>query len=251
MPSFSEVGHEKNVANFEDLISYCTAYGVTYNPNLNAIKVANMNTLKTNADTAIANVSIANTAYKNATNAREIVFIPVKKLATRIVSALKASGATPQTMKDAFAINNKIQGKRAKPIVDPLAAKIINPNDPPVPANSVQISVSQQSYDSKVEYFGKMIDLLTSLPLYNPNEVDLKLTALNALLGDMKLNNTAVITAKTNLSNSRIIRNTVLYKLVTGLVDIADESKSYVKSVFGATSPQYKQVRKVKFKRMK
>ena len=31
MSSQSEVGHAKNVANFQDLITYCTAYGATYN----------------------------------------------------------------------------------------------------------------------------------------------------------------------------------------------------------------------------
>ena len=253
MSNFSEVAHAKNVANFEDLISYCTGYGVTYNPSLNAIKVANMNTLKSNADNAIAAVSTAFTAFKNATNNREIVFLPVKKLATRIVSALKASGVTTQTMKDANTINHKIQGKRAKPIPKPLPEDktIADPNSDPTPVNPVHISVSQQSYDSMVEYFGKMIDLVTSIPAYNPNEADLKLVALNALLASMKTSNTAVITATTNLSNSRILRNVVLYKLVTGLVDIAAESKSYVKSVFGAGSLQYKQVSKIQFKRIK
>ena len=87
MSNFSEVGHAKNAANFEDLISYCTGYGVTYNPVLNAIKIANMNAQKTSANTAIANVSATYTTFKNATNSREIVFLPLKKLATRILSA--------------------------------------------------------------------------------------------------------------------------------------------------------------------
>ena len=102
-----------------------------------------------------------------------------------------------------------------------------------------------------VEYFGKMIDLCTSIPAYNPNEADLKLVALNAVLASMKSSNTTVITAHTNLSNSRILRNIVLYKLVTGLIDVAAESKSYVKSVFGASSQQYKQVSKIQFRKIK
>lgn len=254
MSNFSEVGHAKNVANFEDLISYCTGYGITYNPILNAIKIANMNTLKTSANTAIGNVSANFTTFKNATNSREIVFLPIKKLATRIISALKACGVPEQTIKDALTINHKLQGKRAKAIVVPPnnnQNKIVDPNNNPPVDLPKNISVSQQSYDSQIEFFGKMIDLLTSTPAYNPNEVDLKLLALNTLLSNMKTANTAVITATTNFSNARIARTKLLYTPVTGLVDVAGECKAYVKSVFGATSLEYKQVSKIHFKKQK
>ena len=43
-------------------------------------------------------------------------------------------------------------------------------------------------------------------------------------------------------------RNKILYEENTGLVDIALDSKTYIKSVFGSTSPQYKQVSKLYFK---
>ena len=32
MASTSETGHAKNIANFQDLISFCQGYGATYNP---------------------------------------------------------------------------------------------------------------------------------------------------------------------------------------------------------------------------
>ncbi len=253
MASTSEIGHAKNVANFEDLISYCTGYGSAYNPNLAAIKIANMNTLKNSANTALTNVVLTFTAFKNATNAREIVFLPIKKLSTRIINALRASGVPEQTIKDALTINRKIQGKKLKTVFGGKEKTAVNPNDPPVevPEEPKEISSSQQSYDSMIEHFSKLIDLLTSQPLYVPNEADLKLTALNTLLASMKTSNTAVITATTNVSNSRISRNYILYKIVTGLVDVAFEVKSYVKSVFGAKSPEYKQVSGLKFTKRK
>lgn len=256
MASQSEIGHAKNVANFEDLISFCVGYGVTYNPVLNAIKVANMNTLKTNATSSLTSAVNAYTAFKNASNNREIVFEPVKKLTTKIMAALKACGATEQSVKDATTINFKIQGKRAKPIKDETEnnqnKQAIPPQDPPVeiPEEPKHISVSQQSYDSIIEHFEKLISLLTATPAYNPNENELKLTALNTLLASMKTSNTAVINAYTTWSNARILRNDILYKKITGLVDVAMECKNYVKSLYGATSSQYKQVSKLKFRKM-
>ena len=42
-----------------------------------------------------------------------------------------------------------------------------------------------------------------------------------------------------------------MYKANTRMVDIALDSKAYIKSAFGATSPQYKQVSKLEFKVVK
>ena len=57
----------------------------------------------------------------------------------------------------------------------------------------------------------------------------------------------AVVAAEVPLNNARITRNDTLYKANTGLVDIALDVKTYIKSVYGATSPQYKKISKIKF----
>ena len=110
-----------------------------------------------------------------------------------------------------------------------------------------EISSSQLSFDSRIDNLDKLIKLLTSVTAYAPNEADLKVTALTTLLTDLKAKNTAVITAEAPLVNARIARNDVLYKAGTGLVDTSVDVKTYVKSVFGATSPQYKTISGLKF----
>ena len=247
MSSTSETGHAKNVANFEDLISFCTGYGTAYNPSKNSIKLPALNTLFTNSKNSLIAVTSATTAFNNAVNARVIVFDPLRKLTTRILNALAATDASQQTIDDAKTITRKIQGRRAS---DKIATVLDNPN---TPENEAQrsISASQQSYDNLIEHFSKLKDLLSAEPLYVPNENDLKITALTTLLNDFKAKNTAVVNATTVLSNSRISRNDTLYKKYTGLVDIAQEVKKYVKSVFGATSSQYKQISALQFRKVK
>ena len=112
MASTSETGHAKNVANFEDMISFCNGYGGTYNPSKIAIQIPSLNTLRDNAITVVEDVNTANTAFINATNARQIAFNPVKPLATRIVNALEATDATDALVKDAKTFNRKVQGSR-------------------------------------------------------------------------------------------------------------------------------------------
>ena len=109
MTSTTETGHAKNVANFEDLISFCTGYGTAYNPTKNSIKIAAMNTLLTSARNSLQTVKITKTAYDNATNAREIAFINLKKLSTRVVNALEATDAVKQTVDDAKQLTVKFR----------------------------------------------------------------------------------------------------------------------------------------------
>jgi hypothetical protein len=242
MPSTTETGHAKNVATFEDLISFCTGYGATYNPSKAALKVAALTTQLTAANAALQAVKVAKTAYDNATNARELAFIPLKPLATKIVNALAATEAARQTVDDVKSTNLKIQGKRAKAIEQPDAAALAAGAEP-----VKTVSTSQQSYDKLIDHFAQLIATLTAEPKYLPNENELKIAALNTMLTDLRTKNTAVINATTTVSNARIARDKALYADSTGMVDIAQDVKTYVKSVFGASSPQYKQVSALKF----
>jgi hypothetical protein len=251
MANFIETGHAKNVANFEDLISFCVGYGATYNPVNANKKIPALQAKQTAALAAIQTVKTTKTAFDNSTNAREIVFESLKKLSTRIVNALEATTATNQTIDDAKTVNRKIQGKRAgstSKVTAANASTVVVPNAAPE-VNT--ISVSQQSFDSLIDNFAKLIQVVSTEAAYLPNETELKVATLNTLLTSLKTANTVVINATTTYSNARISRDTVLYAADTGLVDLALEVKKYVKSLFGATSPQFKQVSGLQFKKPK
>lgn len=119
MPAIIETGHAKNVANFEDFISFITAYGATYNPTKVPIKLASLNALFTTAKTDLLNVTTKTVVFNNATNARAILFDPLRTLSTRLVNAFIATDATTEMLKDAKSINRKLQGKRAKEVQAP------------------------------------------------------------------------------------------------------------------------------------
>jgi hypothetical protein len=250
MASTSETGHAKNVANFENLISFCSGYGTTYNPSKANLKVAQLQAQLTACKTNVASVVTSSIAFNNAVNARIIAFAGIKKLSTRLINALDATGATPETVKTAKSINAKVQGsKKAETEVEPAAAAV-DPNAP-VPETDKTISTSQQSYTSIVEHFSKLIALLTTETAFIPNENELKVATLNTLLTNLRTTNTAVINAYTAVSNARIARNTALYNETAGLCIVAKEVKMYIKSLYGATSPQYKQVSALEFKTYK
>ena len=242
MASTSETGHAKNVANLQDLISFVTGYGATYNPTKNALKLPQLNALATASQTSLADVITKNTAYNNKVNERVNAFSGLKALSTRLVNALETTDATAQMVKDAKGFNRKLQGKRASTTTTP-----IDPNTP-APAT---ISTSQQSYDQQIQHLSGLTSVLQSEPSYAPNETALAIATLTTLQADLTAKNTAVATAYASISNSRIARNETLYSSSTGLVETANEVKKYIKSVFGASSPQFAQVKGIQFKIIK
>ena len=242
MASTSETGNAKNVANFQDLIAFVTGYGATYNPSKNALKLPQLNALYTASQASLADVVTKNTAYNNKVNERVLAFKDLKSLSTRLINALQTTDATSQKVADAKAFNKKMQGVRAK--------SVETQTDPNTPAPNT-ISTSQQSYDQQIQHLAGIISVLQSEPSYTPNENDLKIVTLTAKQADLTAKNSAVATAYTNVSNSRIARDTTIYGTDTGLFDVASEVKKYVKSVYGATSPQFAQVKGIEFTKRK
>ena len=242
MASTSEVGHAKNVANFQDLIEFVTGYGATYNPSKNALKLPQLIALKASADATLADVITKNTNYNNKVNERITAFSGLKSLSTRLVNALQTTDATTETIANAKTFNRKMQGKKA--------SSSQTPTDPNTPAPTT-ISTSQQSYDQLIQHLAGLTSVLEAETSYTPNETDLQVATLQTKIADLTAKNTAVATAYASISNSRITRNETLYSSSTGLVETANEVKKYIKSVFGASSPQFAQVKGIQFKIIK
>jgi chromosome segregation ATPase len=242
MASTSEVGHAKNVANFQDLIAFVNGYGATYNPSKNSLKPPQLEALYTQASASLDNVVTKNTEYNNAVNNRVEVFADLRPLSTRLVNALESTDASKEKIDDAKGFNRKIQGQRA--------SKKEEPVDPNQPAPKT-ISSSQQSYDQQIQHFEGMISVLNSEPSYTPNEVELQIATLQTKLQDMKNSNAEISKAYTEVSNSRLERNKILYSDDNGLVDTAGEVKKYVKSVYGASSAEFGQIKGIAFKKEK
>lgn len=183
-------------------------------------------------------------ALKNATAAREIAFKPLNSLITRVMNALAATGVSKEVLDNARSIGRKIQGIRVSPRYTEEEKKAIAEAG----SNARQISSSQMSFDQRLDNLNGLIRLLKNIKEYLPNEEDLKIEGITALYEELKGHNNAVIAATIALNNARIHRNKVLYDEKTGLITIARNAKAYIKSVYGATNPVYKQVAPLHFR---
>lgn len=244
MSKTSETGHAKNMANLESLISAISLFGEKYNPAKESIKLASLQTLLTTTKESFRTFYAAQTAYSKAVDDREIVFEPLNKLITRINNALKASDSNMKYDESFQSIIRKLQGKRA-------SAKLTDEEKQALEAEGktkTQISTAQMSYDSRLENFDRLIIQLSSIPEYAPNEEELKLDTLKALYTQLKAANTNVIAAFLQLEKERGLRNEILYAPLTGLVDLAADTKTYIKSLYGTSNTQYKDIAGLYFK---
>ncbi len=247
MKTTSETGNARNVANFDEIIAAATGFGSAYNPSKVSIQVVEMQKLSNLAKSALRDINALLPAYSNAVADREVAIAPLSKLTTRILNSLKASDTATQVVDNAKTIVRKIQGTRATP-------KKTEEQKSALAAagkETKEISASQMSYNNRLDNFDKLIQLLAGITTYAPNETDLQVGTLRETYNTLLTKNEAVLAAVTPLNNARIARDAILYAPKTGLFDIAMDSKTYIKSVFGAGSPQYKQVAKLAFKNAK
>ena len=255
MASTSETAHAKNVVNFEVLIFFCTSYGATYNPGKASLTLSNLNVLHHQAATILQATKTAKTGFDYAVNERLLAFKDLKPLTTKIINILAASGTSDLVIAVAKNINRKIQGIKAGATTKVAVSNSADTNSARpiahIPATDKTISNSQQGYDSQLDYFTKLIEVFVKNANYQLTESDHEAEALQTLLEHMKAKNTEVINRYTAWSNVRVQQNNTLYNPVMGLVQTAAEVKKYIKSAFGATSSQFKDVSTIEFKNIK
>ena len=243
MATNSDINHAKNVTNFETLISVVVSLGATYNPSKDSLKLPALQTLHSAATDSMTALKNAESATSTAVDTRELAFKSIGSLFTRINNALKASNSTVQADETAKTIFRKLHGKRA-------SAKLTEEQKAALLAEGKEInqnSNSQMGYDDRVENFESLISFLQTVPEYNPNEEELKITTLQVLLADLKAKNMTAMQAHIAESTARGARKTLQNTPLTGLVDVANDVKSYIKSVYGIKSTEYKLVSKLRF----
>jgi hypothetical protein len=239
MASNSETGHAVNISNFKLLIEKCTGFGSSYNPSNTGLSVASMTGLWTSADTAHGKLTNSLQLSKIPINEREGMFEGLNKLVTKTFNYYESTEATKGALKDAKGLADRIRGFGA--VVKKLPDGSVDPKG---------VSKSHQSFVQKYDAFKQLVDLYGSDANYAPNEADLKITALNGLLTDLKKANDDIGKIISNVEEARFDRDHLLYDKDKGLVDVALKCKKYVKGLYGATAAETKSVMGISFRNL-
>jgi hypothetical protein len=243
----SESGDMKLLGNFRQLIDQVSA-DTSYNP-------ANVVLAKTALETQYAAARAAAEAVLNtlapnklAINERLTAFEAMEPLVLRSRNMLKAAGVSKETLEDAETSVRKILGRRK-------TSKTPPPPPGPDGAQTTEAaavathSSSQMSFDNRLGNLSAYIAILDKVAAYNPNEADLKVTALKAMAADLQAKNDAVSSTFVPLSQARGIRDDLLYTGANCVVNVALLVKAYVKAALGTSSQLNKQIKGLQFKR--
>jgi hypothetical protein len=241
--STSETGHAINVASFKLLLPIVERYGGKYAPANPNLTIDALKKLLVNGQKAIADCNAAETNFDVATDSRADLYKQLRPLSMRAVNSFRSSGVPKSAKEGADTIVHKIQGRPSN-----IKKKDVLSNGGDA---AESISNSQQSYVQLAEHLKSLTDLFVMYPQYAPTEEDLQTAALSSFNNKLNGSTDTINAAISTWNGARQFRNATLYTPETGLVDVALRVKEYVASIYSNTSPEYKEIRKLKFRNIK
>lgn len=238
MASVSETGHAVNLENFKLIIDRVTGFGADYDPQTDKIKIAEMTTQWTGANTLHQAYIVSIEATRLPVNQREELYKTMVKLVKKSFDLYKSTNASKLTVKDAKGWADKITGNKVK-------IKKLKDGTP----DPKSISNSQLSFTQRADHFKHLIELYKSDTHYNTTDTELSTAGLLSLLNEINTANTGISDLITISNLKRIARDESLYMEETGIIDVSLACKSYVRSLYGARSAQAKTVTGIYLKR--
>ena len=243
--STNQTAHEQNLVNLGIVIARIDKFKSDYNPSRTDLNYTSLNQLKIRGETAISTVTLAELDFKNSSSTRTDSLETIDCLITRAIQTLRNSGASEQIIAQGETMVCDIRGLRMTAI-NRLNDLNLSGNSN---AESMHLARYSNTIDCKIRNLNKLIRFLSHIPAYDPIESDLTIASLDNKLTKLKIANQEYGVADAALDGARWSRNVLFYKTDTGIVDIAQSVKSYVKSVFGSNSPQYKGISELVFSR--
>jgi len=237
MPANSERSIAQHIGNFKLVIDKCSTFGAQYNPSNPLLTIASLTDSWSNTFALHDTYNDLLMACKHPVNARQDLYRRVRRIVTRTLNYFQSTDASDLIIKDAKGIADRLRGHGV--LRKKLADGSYDPN---------HISNSHLSYPQRLESFRQLCALYGSSAHYAPNEADIQLSALNALVDEMQLANDGMSALLAPVITARIARDGALYNENTGLYRLVRAVKLYVKAVFGASSPEYRSIARIQFK---
>jgi hypothetical protein len=234
---------QQNVDNIELLTEKVSNFQPAYNPSETRLSVQSQKEIRIKGIEALLAVTEAESVCKKAISNRNKVFKSLDPIVTRCINGLRILDVPEQSIGQGESIVRELRNVRASEI-EPTSKNADGTVNEESPRTN---KIRSGSFETRIENFGKLVTHLSTIEAYKPNEADLQIESLKTRLDVFKQVNSAEKAAAAKAEAARDLRDIVLSEDKTGLYDIATDSKTYVKSAYGATSTQYKSVSGILF----
>src|SRR5690606_11203855 len=235
MSSKSEVGNNKNVANYSAGIQILNEMGALYNPP-DRLKILNLTPLEAqlapimaalNQDLATKSIAIAD---------RKTAFGNLDRKVTMSNNYFKSLDVDAKDKENVNALAKEIRGdnkKKDKKVTEGEEKK--------------EHSNSHQSYDNLVANFKKYTTLLSSVPEYAPNETEISIPTFTTYGDELLALNHTGVASDAALITGRKNRNEPSYFDTPNVISWMRDVKAYVKSLGEPGKPYYQALVRLKF----
>ena len=241
MSSTSETGHAKNLARFGKLINITESMPSSlYNPAKQRLFTGAMREQERMAIDALTGLKKEEDLFNKIRNERADAFEALEPFLPRILSNIVLAETSARDLDNAQSLVARIRGEHRSARQPQKAA---GTGTPPVAGaeeeDSYHISVSQQSFDSKIDHFQKLIILINSLPNYATNDGELTKEALQLRLNHLSALNKETDKAGRQLMGARHVRDVTFYSDKTGLLATVKLVKAYLRTLADGTQNAY------------
>lgn len=233
--STEERGHAKNVETIKKLHLYGTSWGASFNSTNPILKINFIAQRITDAETVRDGLIEVRAPYRVAASTAEDAFDDLSPLVTRFERGFKVSGVPDSAVEDLKTYTRKIKGA-SKPKNSAATLE--------VPETSH--STSQMSRTNRIENLDAAVAIAEEYG-FNPNEVDLKPTAMQTYSDGLKAKTEAVTQTFIPVDNKLDERDQIYYLAEDSLYEIWKAFKDYTISAYGTDSPQWEQIKGLEF----
>lgn len=242
MTKNTETGYAVSIANFNELVQHCQSFGTSYNPAIAELRLADLQRYASNAEAQLTTVHAANAAHKDNIAQRAALYKDLNALTTRLRNAVQVYDILPQIQQQVVTFTKKLQGISSR---KKATAESPDPDATTVATEPKTISTYQTSFEQRVNTLDKIVQTLANQPQYQPNEPDLQVTSLAALVQDIRTLNIRTAASEITQKTALVTLQNLLHNDDTSLRKLTAKVKLYTKSVFGSQSTECARLRKI------
>ncbi len=224
----------KTAGSFDKVLASCKSIGERYQPPTPALGITALSDLSNRLQQTRQAVILTRATYRLAVNSREKSFAGIATLSVRVVNMLAASGVSDQDLADAISLKNQLQ----RPTKKQKSSLPVIPDSSTVPAKR---SANRRHYEMRTETFASLVRIVEHISTYEPNECDLKLTALLNKLDELARKSFEVEMAALAFGKARKERHQLVFG-EQGVYATLLAVKRYIRAAFGVVSLESSQI---------
>ncbi|MCK7591596.1 hypothetical protein M0G43_13495 [Subsaxibacter sp. CAU 1640] len=232
--AFYETGFVPTIAAMRTFIATATHFTPAFEPVYEPITIPELTTASDQAQVLFDAVKEKEQAENAAVGTRRMNFKLAQKIATRFLSQLAACGAPVDIIENANHWRDELRGKRRGKKVE----------------GKKHISNAHTSYPNQAQSFENLLMVGLSFEGYGSNTPELMPAELKIFSNTLYSNNQDVRDTEAASKAARTARNH-FFNDAGGFCDRGELAKKTVKAMFGATSPEYRSVSHLVFRKLK